>query len=153
MRSVYIFSLALLMISACKSKQTDDSIAFTVQYTEEYCGGTEPTEEMIEELETPKPYTGRLYLHLDNDPFRKEAGVEISVVNGKGVLQGIPTGCYLGFTASKELPNLEDLPPEIMECYKESRNVPEFSWTIYEDTKTLEALVTKRCDPCGIPMP
>lgn len=153
MRIGYVLIFSFLLFAACKSKQADNSISVDVKYTEEYCGGTEPTEQMIQDLETPKPYTGIIYLHQDNDPFRKNEGIKVNIANGQAKLLGIPTGCYLGFTTSKELENSEEIPAELLECYKETNSIPQFMWTIFDDTRSLEALVIKRCDPCSPPMP
>ena len=38
--------------------------------TSDYCGGANPNDELIEELNTPKPFNGTIYIH--KDPERRD---------------------------------------------------------------------------------
>ena len=65
-RTYLLLATALFMMSTiigCKSRKGNKSdateVTLQVNYTEQYCGGAEPSEEMMEEMNSMRPYSNQ----------------------------------------------------------------------------------------------
>ena len=54
-----------------------------------------PDEKLIDDLNTPKPFNGIIYIH--KDPERKDKGIIQEFKNGKANISGLVNGEYLLF--------------------------------------------------------
>lgn len=164
------FTIALfstLLFISCKTASLDRSIKFNLTSTSDYCGGAMPDQSIIDDLNTPKPFNGTLYIHID--PERKDKGIAQEFKNGKASISGLVNGEYLLF----EYPaiNIEEL-----ENNKESEDNEEMEntgsnglmksecklmknfqvlegITIDQETKEISINIHLTCDPCGEPLP
>ena len=65
--------LALSFFCLTIFAQTKNQIAFTVKYTNTYCGGAAPTPEILEQLETPQALTLTQLLFIPKEGNNKKA--------------------------------------------------------------------------------
>ncbi len=134
-----------------------ETINFEIQATEDYCGGAAPPEELINELRTPKPYTGKIYVHNTSD--RTDEGVSLDVLEGKASASGFVEGTYHLFLYKKYVPtssgsNKESISPfNTPECQKDKSLKSLGSFEVARDTKTISKQIHVMCDPCMEPRP
>jgi len=81
MKKVVLLSLISIAMLSCKTQLVERSIKFNITSTSDYCGGANPPEELIADLQNPKPFTGTLYIHKDNG--RVDEGVALDFKEGK----------------------------------------------------------------------
>jgi hypothetical protein len=151
--------LALIFVS-CKSTSPNRSIKFNVTSTSDYCGGAMPDEKLIDDLNTPKPFNGIIYIH--KDPERKDKGIIQEFKNGKANISGLVNGEYLLFEyPAIDIEKLEnnkienDQPQGIMdsECkFMKNFQILEVV-SIDQETKDVSININLICDPCIEPMP
>jgi L-rhamnose isomerase len=65
--------LALSFFCLTIFAQTKNEIAFTVKYTNTYCGGAQPTPEILEQLDNPQALTNTQLLFVPKDGKSKKA--------------------------------------------------------------------------------
>ncbi len=151
---IVLISLTVALI-ACKSKKVKSSIQFEITTTEDYCGGAYPPDELVEDLRTPKVYTGKVYLH--NSVIREDDGIVIDVVDGKCSKEGFVEGTYFLFLSPKMLKLAkETLSPanqERADCnFKENRKVLA-TIALLKNSTIIQQNLHKVCDPCLEPRP
>lgn len=140
---------------ACKSKKIKNAIQFEITTTQDYCGGAAPPDELIEDLRTPKPYTGSLYIH--QNATREDDGIVVEVANGTCSSEGLVEGTYYVYLDPKmpeiSRANLSPINIQKADCNLQHNRKP--LATIALDNST--ALVTQNlhiiCDPCMEPRP
>lgn len=152
------FLLAFVSIfTACKNKQIaaepQDSIQFKIFYTAEYCGGAAPTEEIMEQLNQPKPYSDSIYIHSMKDADRTEVAVKLLLKKGEGSVMSLPPGDYNAFiTPVHQIDSAsEDMGME--QCYYMQSRMPFFSFKIESTSVIISDTLLKTCDPCVPPRP
>ena len=153
MNKTILIGLLAIIFSACGSKTIVRKVPLKITYNEEYCGGTEPTEEMVEQLSTYKAYNGPIYLHSDVDVQRKEEPIIVNVVNGNADLIGLSAGCYFAFHQPLLQVDSTTQDPEMVKCQNMARMNPFLLINIYDYTEPIEGQFTVICDPCSPPAP
>lgn len=149
-------ALVTIFIS-CKNKkiaaEQQNAIQFRIYYIEEYCGGAEPTEEIMEQMMQPKPYSDSLYIHKIEDANREEIAVKIRLKKGEGSLLSLPPGHYNAFnTPIHSIDSAsEDMGKE--QCYFMQSRMPFFSFKIEGANAMITDTLMKSCDPCIPPRP
>lgn len=151
-------ALALtLFFVACKSNkvQTDnqDAIQFNIYFIEEYCGGAEPTEEIMESFRTPKPLNDTLYIHKMQDGFREETPVKVNMKKGHGSLLSLPPGIYNAFTQAVYTIDSSSEDMAMQQCRFEQSRMPFFTFKVEEAKAVISDTLNRNCDPCEPPRP
>ncbi len=99
--------LFLLLLTACSSVQrstpgqqsaaaSDSPVMGLVTLTSSYCGGARPTDEVMQEYNTPKPYAGKVlyFREGDKNDLNKKI-VAKTVTNDSGYFEvKLPVGTY-----------------------------------------------------------
>ena len=132
---------------------TEQVIKFNIQHTKAYCGGAAPSEEMLLEYRTPRPYSGSVYVH--GSSLREDQGTEIKLVDGQALQAGFSKGEYFIFRNPKL-----DLSQEIqlkkgqtIECLKIENNKILAQFSIDSKTTEISDTIHLGCNPCEEPMP
>jgi hypothetical protein len=99
MRNLLVLSLGMVILSSCASLMTKRKIQFNYHVTEDYCGGAFPSEDILEELKTPKLYNGTLY--MNNNPVREGKEIKLEFTNGVAKQKGFKAGTYFVFKDKK----------------------------------------------------
>jgi hypothetical protein len=165
--------IMLLVVLGCTDKksvaiQNADTleVVFQLNYTESYCGGARPTEEMLAEMSQPKPMVGeRLYLRKGsaNNVDEPVVASEITDHSGKAIFHVKP-GQYCVVRAFKSdntqsekwkrelLKGNELYAPLDMECLKKWLATPELVIEVSENGPLkFELLINKPCKWNSIP--
>ncbi|MFY0643595.1 MAG: hypothetical protein JXR19_03945 [Bacteroidia bacterium] len=153
MKNIILIGVLGLILSACGNRKPVHTVPLKISYNEEYCGGTEPSEEMLEQLNTFKPYTGPIYLHSDIDQQRKDKPIIVDIKNGNAELQGLSAGCYFAYSQPMLIADSTSLDPNLIECQNMNRMNPFLIINIYDYTEMVEGSFTITCDPCSPPVP
>ena len=102
MKQIYLFCVLAVVFVACSPKLTDGNGTTsdkkmavyygTIQYTESYCGGARPPEELLKQYATPKPFASGTLRFQDT-----ATGKEYSVVTDEhGHYEAeLPAGNYV----------------------------------------------------------
>ena len=151
---IILISLTVALIT-CKSKKVKSSIQFEITTTEDYCGGAYPPDELVEDLRTPKVYTGKVYLH--NSVIREDDGIVIDVVDGKCSKEGFVEGTYFLFLSPKMLKvATETLSPanqERADCNIKEKRKELATTALLKNRTIIKQNLHKVCDPCMEPRP
>jgi hypothetical protein len=157
MKNLLIIASFLLFLLACKNNQSGiqntNAIQFDIYYTEQYCGGAAPPDELMEELHTPKPYSDTIYIHEIKDARREAASLKIRLKKGKGDLPYLANGVYVAYKAPVYQIDSSSSDFGRENCYYESSFMPFFTFTISEPNQFITDTVNIQCDPCVPPMP
>lgn len=101
MRAVLLFGL-VLMACGCKNKKNaaskSDEVTVVINVTRSgvYCGGARPTDQMLEEIQSAKPFADKaIYVRLgaENDLSKKVVATAKTGADGKVILS-LPLGTY-----------------------------------------------------------
>lgn len=147
---------------ACKSKINKQSTSFYVVSTEDYCGGAYPPDEIIEDLKTPKNFTGTLYIHSERN--RSDKGVSLNVKDGNASISGLVAGDYYVFRyeqpeAIKTKKINENQAPDptnvqvSQRCLEERAKTVLTRFTLLKETLAVKLQLHLVCDPCMPPRP
>jgi hypothetical protein len=161
-KKILIALLATSTLFACKSAKKGNSVKFEIAVTSDYCGGAAPSDELIKELKTPKPYTGVLYIH--NDTQREDDGIKLKFNKGTATVTGLNPGQYFGFMDKKidfkSDPTVVAVRPKkrsdtIIDtnCLEEHNTTPNYTFSLEESTTQKSDTIHKRCNPCIPPAP
>lgn len=154
MKNTLLITLTLLIFS-CKVPLAKRTIKLNIQSTSEYCEGAKPTEEILADYNTPKPYTGSIYLH--QDPDRNDAGIAVIFSNGKAEVSGLVEGDYLMFEYPKadfeKFKQNPTISADQIHCavLRSQQMLGDFS--VDEKTKEVTQQIKLACDPCSEPKP
>ena len=157
MKKILIALVVTSSLFACKSTKRHKAVKFEIAITSDYCGGAAPPEEMIEEMRTPKPYTGVLYIHKSQN--REDAGIELTFEKGSATANGLVPGQHYAFLDKKmDLENesaMNELASQGTDigCLIELNFSPMFTFQIEESTKIITDKMHKICNPCIPPAP
>lgn len=95
---IALVSIFLFTMQTPKKVEKKYAVNFAISYTESYCMGMRPTEEMLKELAIPKPYQNReLSIIKGKESFDKMKSIFVGKIttNGKGVATlNLPEGVY-----------------------------------------------------------
>ena len=136
---------------------TKETIQFEFLHTQDYCGGAYPPEELLEELKTPSPYSGTLYVHQNKD--RSDKGIQLQFVEGKVAQEGFVEGTYYMFLYPKYTPSeIESSPVSpsdgpTPECFEKRSLTVLTSFEISRESTEIKKTIHIACDPCGLPRP
>jgi hypothetical protein len=173
MKSIGIIILFGVLILGCADKKSvatsnADILEVVVQlnYTESYCGGARPTEELLAEMSQSKPMVGeRLYLRKGsaNNIDEPVVASEITDNSGKAIFH-VKSGQYCVVRASKSdnaqsekwrkelLKGNELYGPVDIECLKKWLATPELVIEVGENGPLkFELLINKPCTWNSIP--
>jgi hypothetical protein len=148
----------ILTIASCAGKKIiePEGILFSANYTEEYCGGAPPSDELIESLMTPKPYSDSIYLH--QSAKRDDEGVKFAFnKNGQKDIIGLVNGEYFVFLNAKR--SREYYQNTVDNNLIDPNCMYDFNQMIIEkivvsDTTTVIGFnIHKMCNPCEPPKP
>ena len=125
--------------------------------TSDYCGGANPNDELIEELNTPKPFNGTIYIH--RDPERRDKGIKKRFVNGKATIStrimGITDLELFQYPAIdfKKIENNESGAIMKDDCRIQKNFQPVGVIIVDPETEEVSLDIHLTCDPCSEPMP
>ena len=104
MQKLLIFLIPLIFLGYCSRyrpienpKQLNTfSVSGKVEYTEPYCGGARPTQEMVAELQKPKPFANLELVIRAGDRHDPEApGIKLLKTDAQGQFETeLPNGTY-----------------------------------------------------------
>lgn len=156
MKNVLITGLALLIISSCKNNTqqlSSESIKFQISSVSDYCGGAAPTDEVMQELQTPKPYEAVLYIHAATDARREGQFLELELRKGFASTVSLAAGDYVAY--NKPVYQIDssqsDWGAEM--CKYEQSFMPLFNFKINGPSELVTDTCMLQCDPCVPPMP
>ncbi|NNJ54882.1 MAG: hypothetical protein HKP14_02050 [Bacteroidia bacterium] len=158
MKKIFLLGILSLVLFACSNKLANREIKVKLNYTSEYCEGAAPSEEIINSLQKPKPYTGNVFLHKEAD--RGDDGVELAFLNGTSKIAGLSSGTYYIFK-SKKITNIDsfykhtpiETPMIDPNCLIEWGDIVLTSFTIEKNTKAITRTIHVACNPCEPPRP
>jgi hypothetical protein len=173
MKSIGVIILLAVLVLGCVDKKfvaTPNAgmleVVVQLNYTESYCGGARPTEEMLAEMSQPKPMVcERLYLRkgIVNNIDEPVIASEITDNSGKAIFHVKP-GQYCVVRASKSdnaqsekwkkelLKGNELYAPLDMDCLKKWLATPELIIEVGENGPLkFELLINKPCTWNSIP--
>lgn len=136
---------------------TKETIQFEFLHTSEYCGGAYPPEELLEELRTPSPYSGTVYVHQHED--RSDTGIQLEFKEGKVAQEGFVEGKYFMFLYPKYAPTENEstrVTPTYgptVECFKKRSLTVLTSFEISRESTEIKKTIHVACDPCALPRP
>lgn len=155
MNKTFAIILTVLVVAACRTQDVSSGVAvieWNMYSVSEYCGGAEPTEDLLKELETPKPFSDTLYLHKPEDFERKDSSIVVIFKKGTAKLIGVPPGEYVVFAGpivnKDSVMNLS----EYLDCKIMTNNMPVYQVLIPGTSSTITDTIMLRCDPCLPPM-
>lgn len=178
MKKLSFVILSLVVLSSCANRLTKRQIVFDFKYTEDYCGGAYPDEEILKELATPKDFTKKLY--LTDNPKREGANFELNFDNkGLAKRSGFAVGTYYLYMAPKlnidsvmmafeKIAEPEPQPivigeeesePQPIEmlinprCVLKQNYTPIATFEVKKSTRKLQDTLKIVCDPCLPPKP
>lgn len=154
MKLITALTLSILFIS-CKSSQLSRTIKFNITTTSDYCGGAMPDDEVLESINNPSPFNGKVFLHVN--PERKDKGIEIELKKGKSSITGMVNSDYAIFIYpamdSTIIKNKNSYEDPILACEILKSMEPIEFISVKSDTKEVSLNLHIRCDPCQQPMP
>jgi len=147
---LFIFPLTVLVMTSCVMQKT--AVSLQVTYTEQYCGGARPSEELQENAEKNKPYANRTLVFVSQtgkiDSSRTDAQGNLGIKLKKGSYSIFEAWRFNLFTP-------EDLPIESFdrECLKQEWTQPYGSLLLDKKTMVFKKLnpIIKYCSwraPC-----
>lgn len=148
MRLILIVCVCFCVLSAqkCNDKPTH-RVNIVLTKTESYCGGAEPPEELLTELNTPKPYnSGKVYI-LDD----LKACVDSITPTNVETLVPLKTGHYTAHLVAK-LKDLESITSEDEQCITAFKQRILAMFEIKGDM-ALQVNLHFGCNPCYPPPP
>ena len=152
----FIFFLLILSFFSCAGlKKKDTHKTVSIVMTEMYCGGAAPPEELLKELETPKPMTGR-EVEIFPDPSIQNKPL-ILMTDSLGEIRiprNLGNKVYLSFYSTYDLFNrASDLDFNYTRCYTDFiiKNLVEIDLKVKEGKKEVKVFVM--CNPCVPPAP
>jgi hypothetical protein len=154
-RYTLILTLAILVFSSCGNRKKKKPINLTLFYTQQYCGGAAPDDEILEQYKMAKPYTDTVYLH--QSPDRQDEGVTVRLnKQGKAKLEGVSEGTYFAFRFPKmNMENIKIDPTKpgdpLCEHNYQSREMIVLNIESY--TTDLSDTLRFSCNPCDLEMP
>ncbi|MFT5512130.1 MAG: hypothetical protein ACI8SE_000525 [Bacteroidia bacterium] len=178
--NIFVIVSTVLILASCKSKSKSSnlestSISVKIEYIEQYCGGAQPTDDLMEEMSVAKPYSNRpIYISkfINMNTFTDEK----KLVLDKGGIGSIDldSGLYvisfyelakLGVPPPTEKPKLENQvenPEPNPEMDKEARKadcelrwkrMSAFPFKVVHGKTAYEFPMIKECNPCEEPRP
>lgn len=148
-------SLAIIFLfSSCGLfKGAPHQVELNVNETEQYCGGAQPPEEILQELSTPHPVTNRtLYI----SPESKKTVVVIDVLEGKATTQLKPGKYEVRLFSEEQLKEQLSMQEEWLgdeeECYKQWMRKVVGTFEITKKSESVSFNIEVSCDPC-LPAP
>jgi len=143
MKHLTYFSIILLLLAVeCSSARQNnaDMIQVKIMYTSDYCGGARPSEEILEELKSMKPFAEQEISIYTNENKR---GNPLTIkTDSNGVFNtNIPKGKYFLFINDK-LKIYENA----TESCKEWAKKPDIEFEI--TSGNIELQFHKKCNPC-----
>lgn len=153
-----LLMVSLISFSQCCAQKNAKSEVFKsvkIMYTEAYCGGAAPPDELIAELSTPKVYANQaVEIYVSNTLEGKKMFLK---TDQNGMLS-LPTSfgetLYLSiypFTNAPENTKGEDR--SYAECYKKHVIKSLKALNVTNSDQILNISVEKDCDPCLPPAP
>ena len=156
MKFISLLITTILFVS-CKTSQFNRTVKINIMSTSDYCGGANPNDELIEELNTPKPFNGTIYIH--KDPERRDKAITKRFVNGKATIStrimGITDLGLFQYPAInlKKIENNESGAIMKNDCRIEKNFQPLGMIIVDPETKEVSLDIHLTCDPCSEPMP
>lgn len=143
--------IALILLCQCSAKMKTIKII----YSEMYCGGAAPTEEMIKEMETKKPFGNRdievfTNLNLKDKPiiYKTNLNGEISIpikLSNSIAISVYPTADLFRTDMAEDT--------NYLNCYTNFIRDNLISVNMNDKAKSLSFTVYIMCDPCLPPHP
>lgn len=150
-----LLGLSTLIISSCGNRKNNKPVNVTLFYTQQYCGGAAPDDEIVEQSKIPKPYTDTLYLH--QNPDRLDDGVALVFnAQGKAKLAGVSEGTYFGFKYPKIDPTtllIDPTKPGDPLCEFNFQNMEMIPLNIEATTRSITDTIKLSCNPCNEEIP
>jgi hypothetical protein len=167
-----VFVGLLVIMAGCKATKSNvdsstsskekaaSSGPFTieVEYGEQYCGGAQPTDEIVEHISRPKPFfNGTIYIAEEGPnqevidekmvQLDKEAKVTLNLDSGSYFISLIP------LTPEPIDSTLSPLEMDKIKCMNQWRRVVARSYTLGGQNPVYRVALLKECNPCEEPRP
>ncbi len=129
-----------------------------VIYGEQYCGGAQPTDGIIEDISRPKPFlNGKIYIAeegpnqevIDEKEVQldKEANVKLNLDSGRYFISLIP------LTPEPMDSSLSPAEMDKIKCNNQWRKVTGRSFVLGGQNPSYQIALLKECNPCEEPKP
>lgn len=171
-----------ILFSACKSKKnalhsSSDKQTLQVQITEQPCGGAMPTDEILEQMVRPHPYSNEvIYISVMESPMKvsnekeyqldKAGMTEISLDTGLYLISFMPLAesaseapdqkkkdeKEMGADADQN-PEEDSAPTEKELCERQWKFMSAFPLKIKKGQTAYLSVINKECNPCEPPKP
>lgn len=155
MKYSILIVITLFVLNSCAFKKNcNHPVNLKISSTESYCGGTNPPDELLAKLRTPKPYTGKIYLNSSAERSNDE--IEIDIVDGEFTFLEVKIGAYHLFRYPKYTEATSDQAERIdsnPDCKKERSLKSLGQIEITAESEEVEATIHLLCDPCIPPAP
>ncbi|NNJ56687.1 MAG: hypothetical protein HKP14_11160 [Bacteroidia bacterium] len=143
-------------MNACKTNRATKNLTFEITTSQDYCGGAHPTDELVEDMLKPKPYTGTIYIHQSS--VREDEGIQLQIEEGKANSSGLSTGTYYLYLTPKlndpvTETNVSPKEQKRTECNLMHNKKSLSSFTIEEKSTNVSRNLHIICDPCMDPLP
>lgn len=154
---LFTTAFTMLLFISCIPAKYNKTIKLNIMSTSDYCGGAKPSDDIIDELNTPKPFNGTIYIHTN--PERRDKGVAKKIKNGEGTItlpiMGITDLVFFQYPAMniKKLEKNGALAIKENEC-EIRRNFQRLDMiNVDTETKEVSTNIHLTCDPCSEPKP
>lgn len=163
------FIFLITVFSACKTQKgtiedtnaTNQSegpakmVTVSGVFSEEYCGGAPPTDEMVEEMEKEKPFTNQ-ELHIYTIGLGEGEYFKVKTGSDGTFKKRLAPGSYFIYTMNKEsydklIESTTD--KHIKECLRAHFIAPISSFDVVKGETETEFFYRKMCNPCEPPRP
>ncbi|MBR9860472.1 hypothetical protein GYB22_06925 [bacterium] len=150
MKYILFSAVLVFTVFSCGNRTQVRTIEFEIYNTEQYCGGAAPSDDMMADLQSPKPTNDTLYVYPM--PDRNGDGAMLILKDGKGKLTGLSNGAYMAYRFSPEkIKKMEMSPDPKAGCYINYYNSFIFDFEILQETKMVSDTFVVECDPCVEP--
>ena len=143
-----------MLLVQCKNRKLDpDGITILVTTAQTYCGGAAPSEEIIDELATPKPLQkDTIYILLEGKAL--DEAIKL-VTDNKGLIQtNLPEGHHSAFLSNPaNFLKMQNRLSEKEMCELQWKQQMFSDLVVFEGIKAAELFFLITCNPCEEPRP
>lgn len=130
-------------------------VTITGLFSEEYCGGAPPSDEMVEEMEREKPFANQT-LHIYTLGLGEGEYFKLKTDDNGQVKKRLKPGRYLVYPITKEAYDklIESTTDRhLKECYRAHYVAPIAAFDIVKGDEEAQFIYRKMCNPCEEPRP
>jgi hypothetical protein len=146
------FFVLVFFSLSCGNRNQAKVIEFEIYNTQQYCGGAPPSEDIVADLNKPKPSNDTFYLYAG--PDRNTEPAILIVKDGKGQVLDLPDGGYMAYRFAPDLVEKMKMSPDPKAgCLMVYYNQFSFSFQVLPETIIVKDTFRINCNPCDEPKP